>query len=291
MLKNLGLADLDLTHEAKVFMITTVGALLYCVGTVFFIKPAMLPNTGVTGICLFLDYLFGVPLSLSNAAFNGVLFLFAYKFLPRRFFWWTLYAVLIMSLFMDVLDRLPKPVIQDKMLLVVVAAVLHGVAQALVFSVGSSTGGMDIISVALRRKFGIELGNASMMMNFGVILLFLYIVPVENAVYGFLLAYITSLVMNGDLRAFSQRQEAMVITDNTQLVKKYILSDLHRGVTVFKAEGGFDSKPRDVLVTLLTPRQSSQLKAFLKSNDPKAFMRIAIASEVLGRGFQKWEHE
>ena len=291
MLKNFKLGGIDVAQEIKTFLIITLGAVIYCAGTVFFVKPAMLPNPGVMGLCLFLNYLLGTPIAVTNLLINCVLFMFAYKFLPRRFFWWTLYGVFAMSFFMNALEGLPKPVIQDRMLLVVVSAVLHGVANAMVFSTGGSTGGVDIISVALRRRYGIELGNASRAINFGVIALFLYIVPVENVIYGLLLAYISSLVLNGDLRAFSQRQEVLVITNQTEKVKEFILHELHRGVTLFNARGGYGSGEHDVIMSLLSPRQSSQLKKFLKDHDPKAFMRIAIASEVLGRGFRKWEQE
>ncbi|MGN0837836.1 MAG: YitT family protein [Pyramidobacter sp.] len=271
------------------FVFITLGAALYCIGTVFFIKPAKLPNTGVTGICLFLNYLWNVPLGISNAVINGALFLFAFKFLPRRFFWWTLYTVLLMSVLMDFFDALPKPVLNDRMLLVVVAGVLHGVAMALTFSAGGSTGGTDIISMAVRRRYGIELGSITMALNFGIILLFLFIIPLENAIYGFLLAYLTSLVLNGDLRAFTERKEAMVIANNPELVRNYIVYTLHRGVTMFTAQGGWKDQKRTVLISLLSPRQAIQLKLFLKQNDPGAFMRLAVVREVLGRGFQNWE--
>ena len=278
-----------LKKEIKTFVVSTFGSLLYCVGTVFFVKPALLPSTGVMGVCLLLNYAFGVPLSVSNLVFNLALFAFAFKVLPRRFSWWTLYSVVAVSVFMEVLEYFPKPVITDRMLLVIAAAVLHGVALAVVFSTGGSTGGMDIISMAMRRKYGIELGSTTMYLNFAVILMFLTIVPFENAAYGFLLAYVTSLVLNGDLRAFSQRNEAMIITDHVDLVRDYIITTLHRGVTIFPAPGGSDGQPHDVLVTLLAPRQENALKLFLKEHDPKAFMRVSIAAEVLGKGFQKWE--
>lgn len=285
----LHVAPETLRQELKTLVVITLGSLLYCVGTVFFIVPARLPSTGVMGICLLLDYAFGVPLSLSNLSINLALFIFAFSVLPRRFSWWTLYSVMVISLFMELLGYLPAPVINDRMPLVVAAAVLHGVALAIVFSTGGSTGGMDIISMALRRKFGIELGNTTMYMNFGVILMFLMIVPFENALYGFLLAYITSLVLNGDLRAFSQRSEVMIITDHVELVRNYIIYTLHRGVTIFPAFGGYDGRPRDVLLALLAPRQQNQIKLFLQKHDPGAFMRVSIAAEVLGKGFKSWQ--
>ena len=119
-----------LRQELKTFVVITFGSALYCIGTVFFVKPALLPSTGVMGICLLLNYAFGVPLSVSNLVFNLALFAFAFKALPKRFSWWTLYSVAAVSFFMEVLEYFPKPVIADRMLLVIAAAVLHGIALA-----------------------------------------------------------------------------------------------------------------------------------------------------------------
>ena len=80
-----------------------------------------------------------------------------------------------------------------------------------------------------------------------------------------------------------------MITNSPELVRNYIVYTLHRGVTMFKAQGGWDTQSRDVLVSLLSPRQAFQLKLFLRHNDPHAFMRLAVISEVHGRGFQDWE--
>lgn len=278
-----------LKEELRTLLVVTFGSALYCAGTVFFIKPAMLPNAGLMGICLFLNYVFAIPLGLSNTVLNMALFVFAYKFLPKRFFWWTLYSVAAVSFFMEFFETMPKPAFQDKMLLVIVSAILQGAALGTVFATGGSTGGTDIISVACRRKFGMELGNATMYMNFAVILLFLRVVPLENAVFGFLQSYLTSLVLNGGLRASAQRREALIITGNPELVRNYIVYTLHRGVTLFDAHGGWDNQKRCVIVSLLAPRQENQLKRFMKANDPSAFMRLSIASEVHGQGFQNWE--
>ena len=190
---------------------------------------------------------------------------------------------------MEFFESFPKPVFHDKMLLVIVSAIFQGIALGSVFATGGSTGGTDIISVAVRRKYGVELGDMTMYLNFAVIFLFLRVVPFENAVYGFLQAYLTSLVLNGDLRASAQRREAMIITNNPELVRNYIVYTLHRGVTMFDAHGGWDNQNRHVLISLLAPRQEIQLKRFLHLNDPSAFMRLSIASEVHGQGFQSWE--
>ena len=42
-------------------------------------------------------------------------------------------------------------------------------------------------------------------------------------------------------------------------------------------------------IPMSAARQEILLKLFLKEHDPNAFLRLSVASEVLGKGFQKWE--
>lgn len=99
------------------------------------------------------------------------------------------------------------------------------------------------------------------------------------------MTYIKGAVMNSDIRSFDIRKEAMIITTKVDEVKQFIMTELHRGVTIFPARGGFCDTPRDVIVTMLSPRQALYLKMFLRKTDSKAFLRLADVSEVLGRGF------
>ena len=60
-------------------------------------------------------------------------------------------------------------------------------------------------------------------------------------------------------------------------------------MTLLHGEGGFTGKSLKVVMCLLTPRQTMDLKRFLASTDKKAFMVVAEASEVVGKGFKSWK--
>jgi uncharacterized membrane-anchored protein YitT (DUF2179 family) len=62
-----------------------------------------------------------------------------------------------------------------------------------------------------------------------------------------------------------------------------------RGVTRITGEGAYTGQPRTVLISLLETRQVMQLKAYLREKDPKAFVSICDATEVLGKGFKNWK--
>ncbi len=280
-----------LKEELRTFFIVTFGSLLFALSVTFFVVPAKLPSTGVTGIALFLKYRWGWSLGLTTALMNLALFAYAWKALSKRFLFWSVYATLLISVSFELTALIPPLAIDDPMLLVLTAGVTQGMAFAMVFSTGASTGGMDIVTVAVKRKTGIEVGSISMIINIAILGLFIFEVPIQKVLYGLVMVYVSSQVTNSDLRAFGVRKEAMIVTQHVEMVRKYIVETMHRGVTIFEGKGGFDGRPRAVMISLLSNRQAFALKQFLKQNDPTAFMRLSEAAEVLGTGFRSWRSD
>ncbi len=100
---------------------------------------------------------------------NAFLMIWAWKELSPRFVMWTMWAVLLFSLLLKLFEFVPVPVIGDKFLAAMVSGVLRGLGAGLVFRVGGSTGGLDIPGVALRKRYGIEMGQFSIYINMGLL--------------------------------------------------------------------------------------------------------------------------
>lgn len=279
-------------EEGRSFISITLGAIILAISIQLLVIPAKLPGTGVNGIGLLLNYLWDVPLPLTIWGLNALLFLYGWKVLPRRFTLWSIYGTAVFTAFLAVAKHtLPIPVIEDRFLLIVVAGLLQGAPTAMIFTAGGSLGGTDIISMAVRRKTGMEISQFTMMANMVVLALFFVAVSFENVVYGVVLSYITTTVMGGAMRSFGIKKEALVICNNPEETKHFITDELGRGVTIFSAKGGYSDIQREVLMTLLTARQAMLLKQHLQKTDPKAFLRLAEATEVLGQGFGSWKKD
>jgi uncharacterized membrane protein len=78
---------------------------------------------------------------------------------------------------------------------------------------------------------------------------------------------------------------ALVITDKAEAVSKRILTDLGRGVTAMAGKGMYTGAERSILLCALTVTEVHNLKSAVAREDPKAFVIVSPAQEVLGRGF------
>ena len=245
------------------------------------------PDLGVSGIAVLTNYVFGISPSWVILIGNLALAFWARKDLNLHFLGLTLTAVFTFSTMLSVFALYPLPLPDDKFMATVITGLLKGFSGGLMLKVGGSGGGTDIIGVALRKRYGIEIGKFSIFINFFILGLSIGIVGLEAVVYGAVGLYVNGVTTDNVTRSFDKRKQAIIITNIPDEVSRFI-NEHGRGVTRFEGRGGYTGQERPVLFTLLSPGQVVQLKRFLKEHDENAFVSISDASEVLGKGFKSW---
>jgi hypothetical protein len=94
-------------------------------------------------------------------------------------------------------------------------------------------------------------------------------------------------------RPSRRRQQllTLIITDQAKKVSDRILKDMSRGVTALAGMGMYTGQAHSVLMCALAVTEVAQLKALVKAEDPKAFVIVAPAQEVFGRGFSSLDED
>lgn len=271
-------------------VISAVGSLLYCVGVTAFTLPYRFPDTGVMGVAVILKYTLGIAPSLITLTANVLLIVWGGRELSKRFVAWTIFNVGIISFFLQALNWIEFPRINDMFLVAIAGGVLKGLGGGMVFRTGASMGGLDIIAAVMRRRFGVEVGQISFYINMVILAASAGVVGIENALYGFVASYIVAQTTDGVLSSFDKRRLVLIVTQCSDEIVSFIAEHLHRGVTMLHSKGSYSGGESETLMTLLTPRQTMVLKRYLARNFPKSFMVITDASEVLGNGFKRWKN-
>lgn len=281
--------ELFVLSEWSTFVISTIGSLLYTIGVIGFTLPYRFPDAGVMGIAVILKYTIGLAPSLSSLVANVLLLAWGGRELSKRFVAWTIYNVLLISFLLEALNFVQFPVVNDMFLVAIAGGIIKGVGGGLIFRTGVSGGGMDIVIAVLRKRYGIEVGRYSFYINMVILGVSMGIVGLEKMLYGFVASYVSGQTMDSVLSSFDKRRLVLIMAKDTKPVVKYISDELHRGSTVLYGEGGFSGEERPTIMCLLTPRQTMVLKRYLAKNQPRSFMVVSEASEVLGNGFKHWK--
>lgn len=145
------------------YLLILSGSLLYAVGTVLFIFPNGLFLGGTSGISVILTALIDNTPGAIFTVMNTALLLLALIVLGKGMALKTFIGSAATTLFISILDGLcagKAALLTSPLLSAVVGAAIIAVASALMFYVGSSSGGTDIIALIIQKFSGIQIGKA-----------------------------------------------------------------------------------------------------------------------------------
>ena len=250
--------------------------------------PYRFPDMGVSGLAFLAYYTFGTPPSVIIAVCNALLLAWSWKNLNLRFLGLTICSIAVFTISLPIFRAFSLPWPQDKFMAAVINGTLKGIAGGMIFNTGGSGGGTDIIAMVVRRRYGLEVGQFSIFLNMGILVLSLGVVGLNSVVYGAVGLYVFGITVDNVIRKFDRRKQAFIITNIPDEVSVFITSK-GKGVTRIEGKGVYTGEPRPVLISLLEQRHVMQLKIFLQEKDPKAFVSICDAAEVLGQGFKNWQ--
>lgn len=274
------------------YLLTAVGTCIAASGIFFFLAPYDIATGGVTGFSMVISSTFNIPLSIVTLIINIILLLMGFLLVGPEFGGKTIFAIITLSLFMRIIEILfPNYTVvgNHQILLYLIAGViLFAVGVALVFNQNASTGGTDILAKIFNKYFNLSFGTALLVADALVVLLAAINFGLEKGMLGALGWYIKGLLINHFIDGFNVKKEVVIVTKETEKIKKYIFENIHRGVTIYKAEGGFTNEKKDVIVSIVEKAEFFKLKSELKQLDPTVFITVRTIHEVYGEGFEQF---
>lgn len=264
-----------------------IGNTIYSCGIAAFVLPNDLITGGTTGIALILEHYFGLPIGLSVAIFNIVMFILAILILGKSF---ALTALISTFYFPWILSQFQKVqfiqnMTDDFLLGSIFAGLMLGLGVGLVIRSGASTGGMDIPPLILNKKFGLPVSIGLYVFDFTILIIQMSFRDKERILYGILLVLIYSTLVDKVLLMGKTQMQVKIISDHYEEINKVIQEKLDRGSTFFKTESGYLRKDSFAIMTVVSSRELPKLNELVLEIDKQAFIVINQVNEVMGRGF------
>lgn len=269
-------------------LLVVLGNATYALAVKLFILPNDLMTGGTTGIALVINHYFnGVSISAFVLGFNILMLLVGLALLGKKFAFSTIVSSITYPLALELFDRLFGNVVltEDMLLNTIFAGLGIGVGLGIVIRNGASTGGMDIPPLVLNRYFKIPVSVSLYVFDVCILLAQAIYNPLEGILYGVLLILIYSVVLDKLMLMGTTRTEVKVVSGHAEEIRKAILSEVDRGVTLLYGESGYLQQNTQVILSIVSNRELPQVEKLIHSIDPESFMIISRVSEVRGRGF------
>lgn len=270
------------------FSLMTGATLLAAVGIYFFKFTNNFTFGGVTGLAVLIAKV--TPMSASDFSFiaNMVLLVIGLFVLGKDFAIKTAYSSILLSVTLSLLERfypMTHPFTDEPMLELCFAIALPAISSAVLFNIGASTGGTDVIAMIMKKYTSFDIGNALLLSDLVFTILACFVFGIQTALFSLLGLFIRSFLIDGIIESLNLRKYFTVICKNPEPICEFIKQDLKRSATIVPATGAFSGSQKSIVLTVMGRRQAIKLRNYIHENEPGAFMIIADTSQIIGKGF------
>ena len=267
-----------------------LGTAVYAFGLYYFVEPSNTAPGGVSGIALLVNYATGFPVGIASALINFPLLVLGLVFLGKEFILKTLLSVASFTVIYDyILTPLNIPYYGGERLMAsLYGGVVTGVGLGLVFYAAGSTGGTDIVTKLVQRRFPhMQLGRILLFVDLAIVGASIIVYrSVESALYAVIVIYANTQLINLVVYGGDSGRLLYILSAHYREITDAILSTVDRGVTLLHGEGGYTGEEKKVVLCAVRKNEYHKVKKLVRGIDPDAFIIAAESFEVEGEGFK-----
>ena len=287
----------------KESLLMTLGMFITAIAVYYFLVPSKLIIGTTSGLAIVVSDLLGaagipVKISICRTIINTFLLILAFYLIDGEFGVKTVYASLVLGPMMDLLEYIypyslllvnpgQTSVMGDIWFDLICFVFLLSAAQAILFRINGSTGGLDIVAKIVSKYTHMEIGTAVAISGAVVSLTALSINPFRLVVIGIIGTWLNGIVIDYFTASLSKRKRVCIITLTPEPIRNYIINNLVRGCSIYDVKGGYAMEPHTEIQSLLTQSEFGNLMEFIKDNSINAFIVASNVSEVYGLWFSK----
>lgn len=276
---------------AQKFSFSVVYALLASIGVNFFYQPGQIYSSGITGIAQILTTLSKdligvyVPVSATLLLLNLPLFLLGWFKIGHKFTIFTGITVVLTSVFMQIIPD--ETLTTDPIICAIFGGAIMGAGIGYALKNGLSSGGLDFVSIAIRKKTGSTIGSISITFNLFIMLAAGLLFGWQYALYSAIAIFVSGKVTDA-VYTKQKKMQVTIITRHPEKVIHTIQKKMRRGITIInEAEGAYKHDKQTVLLTVVTRYELPLLRAAMGEADKKAFVSIADNVQILGHFYEE----
>ena len=279
--------NLKINDKTKNILIMIFSNFLFAVSVTGFIRPHGIILGGATGLGLLITHYIPMKLSVVVMILNVVLLLIAFVTMGKKFALSTLANSIlypsVMYIFETFIDL--GKVTEDPMLSCVFGGVLMGIGIGLILKTGSSTGGTDVIAVAINKYTHVNLSVLLYMVDGVIMACQLMFSNREQVLLGIFLMALLTLTMNKIMIMGKSQIQLMIFSEKTEEIRQMILGQEDAGATLFHIEKGYTREESKAIMCIIPRRKFYDMCEMIQKEDPTAFWTISEVNEIHGRGF------
>ncbi len=267
---------------ARIWNATTLclGAFLVAMGLESFLVPNHFIDGGITGISMLLASELGWSLPLLLVIVNAPFIVLGYRHMGKEFAIKGTIAIVGLAVILSVV-HFPVAT-SDKLLGAVFGGFFMGAGVGLAIRSGSVLDGTEIFALIASKRTFATVGEIVLVLNVLIFSVAAVFMGIEPALYSIMTYFAASKTIDYLLHGIEAYNGLLIVTQQPLAIRQSILSELGRGVTIFKGKGGYSDADNEVLFCIVTRLEVTKLESLIKRIDPNAFIVTLPVLETNG---------
>lgn len=280
--------------ELKDIFLILIGIFCAAFGLKGFLLSSKFIDGGVTGISMLFSEVLGIPLAILILVINLPFIAIGYRQIGRLFAIKSTLAIAGLSLCLFFI-KFPD-VTPDKLLTAVFGGLFIGAGIGLAIRGGSVLDGTEIAALLVSRNSHLlRVGDVILILNVFIFIAAAFFLGVESAMYSILTYVAASKTIEFLLHGVEEYTAITIISLKSQEIKEAIITNLNRGVTVYRGHGGMGSTgikevEREILYCVITRLEIGRVKSVVIDIDNQAFITTHTLSDVHGGLLKRSAH-
>ena len=287
------LKKIDWKNLITDFLFILAGSVCYAVAIGMFSAPNDIAPGGLTGVATLLNYLFEwIPIGTATIVMNVPLIIASWFVLSKYMVLRTLWGILISSVLTDLLTPYIGTLFlvsegRNPLLVCIFGGALLGLGVGLIMRRGGTTGGSEVISRLLEKKYP-HMSVGTLILGVDAIVITLSAVvygKVEQALYAVVFVFGGSQIIDRVVYGGRSGKMVMIMSKKQPEITRAIMTRVNRGVTLLKSQGGYSGQDQNTMLVAVRKDEVFRLRKTVFDIDPEAFLMILTTDEVRGLGF------
>ncbi len=271
-------------------LVIILGNTLLAIGIGLFILPFNIDSGGISGISVILKKF--IDPTIIIFILNWLLFFVGWIFLKKEFAIKTLLSTIIYPLIINFLyhSDLPNLImveVNNALLASIIGGILVGLGLGVVYRIGGSTGGLDVISMILNKYKKIKLSTSTFVLDFIIVIIGAFSVSLASSLYGVVCVIITSYLIENITIIGNSSYMMHIVSCKSKEINDYIINVLNRGSSIIEIKGGISLEKREMIEVIFNEKEYYSIRKNIESIDKNAFISIYKSVNVYGNGFSK----
>lgn len=258
-----------------------LGAIITAVGLQFFLLPNHLLDGGVTGLSIISAKLSGLPLGLFLAILNAPFVFLGYKKFGKAFACYSILGIVTLAALTFV--HVDHGFTDVPILAAVFGGMIVGIGVGIVVRYGGIIDGADTIAVLIDRETMFSVSEAIMAINGVIIAIAGFVFGWEQALYSLIAYFVAHKAIDVTVEGLDESRSVWVVSMHVRTIGKAINELIQEPVTYVKESDPNDREPHGVMLIVITRLEEQKVKSAIRAIDPKAYIVMTSAHEVVGK--------